>query len=85
MVNSSLIREYSLFDNVRVLMLSVKSFAKLNRIASAADGTASSYTWMVLVIFYLQCIGYVPNLQCPNLLEDHDFEVDPTNPWHAGG
>ena len=83
-VNSSLIREYSLFENVRVLMLSVKSFAKLNRIASAADGTASSYTWMVLVIFYLQCLGYVPNLQCPNLLEEHDFEVDPTNPWHAG-
>jgi len=84
-VNSSLIREYSLFENVRVLMLSVKSFAKLNRVASAADGTASSYTWMVLVIFYLQCLGYVPNLQCPNLLEEHDFEVDPTNPWHAVG
>ncbi|KAL7453221.1 hypothetical protein ACHAWC_004892, partial [Mediolabrus comicus] len=56
-VNSSLLREYSLFDNrVRILMLSIKSFAKLNRIASAADGTLSSYSWLNLVVFYLQCI-----------------------------
>mmetsp|Transcript_20759 Transcript_20759/g.60394 ORF Transcript_20759/g.60394 Transcript_20759/m.60394 type:complete len:296 (+) Transcript_20759:125-1012(+) len=26
---------------------------------------------MNVVIFYLQCIGFVPNLQCPRLMRDH--------------
>ena len=76
-VNSSLLREYSLFDNrVRIMMLSVKSFAKTNNLASAADGTLSSYTWNNLVVFYLQCIGMLPVLQCPTMIEEHDWEVD---------
>jgi senataxin/terminal uridylyltransferase len=84
-VNSSLLREYSLFDNrVRILMLSIKSFAKLNKIASAADGTLSSYSWLNLVVFYLQCIGFLPTLQCPKMMEDHGFKPDPTgNRWHS--
>ena len=84
-VNSSLLREYSLFDNrVKVLMLSIKSFAKSNNIASAADGTLSSYTWLNLVVFYLQCIGFLPTLQCPKLMEDHEFKPDPSgNRWHS--
>ena len=83
-VNSSLLREYSLFDNkVRILMLCVKSFAKSNGIASAADGTLSSYSWLNLVIFYLQCIGMVPVLQCPTLMEDHDCERNPNDRWHS--
>jgi len=83
-VNSSLLREYSLFDSrVRILMLSVKSFAKNGSIASAADGTLSSYSWINMVVFYLQCIGLIPVLQCPKLMEEHDFKPDPTgNPWH---
>jgi len=84
-VNSSLLREYSLFDNrVKVLMLSIKSFAKSNNIASAADGTLSSYSWLNLVVFYLQCIGFLPTLQCPKLMEDHEFKPDPSgNRWHS--
>ncbi|KAL7541209.1 hypothetical protein ACHAXR_010721 [Thalassiosira sp. AJA248-18] len=84
-VNSSLLREYSLFDNrVRILMLSVKSFAKLNGIASAADGTLSSYSWLNMVVFYLQCIGFLPALQCPKMMQEHDFEPDQNgNPWHS--
>mmetsp|Transcript_32510 Transcript_32510/g.66206 ORF Transcript_32510/g.66206 Transcript_32510/m.66206 type:complete len:862 (+) Transcript_32510:78-2663(+) len=84
-VNSSLLREYSLFDNrVRILMLSIKSFAKLNKIASAANGTLSSYSWLNLVVFYLQCIGFLPTLQCPKLMEDHGFQPDPSgNRWHS--
>ena len=84
-VNSSLLREYSLFDNrVRMLMLAVKSFAKNKKIASAADGTLSSYTWLNLVVFYLQCIGFLPALQCPVLMEQHGFQPDQEgNPWHA--
>ena len=83
-VNSSLLREYSLFDNkVRILMLCVKSFAKSNGIASAADGTLSSYSWLNLVIFYLQCIGMVPVLQCPTLMEEHDCERNPNDRWYS--
>jgi len=82
-VNSSLLREYSLFDNrVRIMMLSVKSFAKTNNLASAADGTLSSYTWNNLVLFYLQCIGMLPALQCPTMIEEHD-EVDMSDRWNS--
>jgi len=82
-VNSSLLREYSLFDNrVRIMMLSVKSFAKTNNLASAADGTLSSYTWNNLVIYYLQCIGMLPVLQCPTMIEEHD-EVDMSDRWNS--
>lgn len=85
-VNSNLLREYSLFDNnrVRILMLSIKSFAKSNNIASAANGTLSSYSWLNLVVFYLQCIGFLPTLQCPKLMDDHGFKPDPGgNRWHS--
>ena len=80
-VNSSLLREYSLLDSrVRMLMLAVKSFAKYKGVANAADGTMSSYGWLNLVVFYLQCIGLVPNLQCPRLMEERDFV--PSGHWH---
>ncbi len=83
-VNSSLLKEYSLFDkNVRLLMLSIKSFAKMNSIASAANGTLSSYTWLNLVIFYLQCVGMVPVLNCPKMMESHQLQYDPNDPWHS--
>jgi len=83
-VNSSLLREYSLLDNrVRLLMLSVKSYAKHNGIASAAEGTLSSYSWLNLVVFYLQCIGMLPVLQCPQMMEEHDFQPDPADSWHS--
>ncbi|KAL9184310.1 hypothetical protein ACHAXT_002396 [Thalassiosira profunda] len=82
--NSSLLREYSLFDGrVRIMMLAVKSFAKANGIASAADGTLSSYSWLNMVVFYLQSIGLLPALQCPQMMEEHDFAPDTTNHWHS--
>ena len=58
-------------------MLSVKSWAKKNGLGSAADGTLSSYTWLNLVIFYLQCIGFVPNLQSPAVMKAHGLTPDP--------
>ena len=84
-VNSSLLREYSLLDKrVRVLMLCVKGFAKKNGISSAADSTFSSYSWNNLVVFYLQCIGFLPVLQCPKLMEEHNFKPDlERNSWHS--
>jgi DNA polymerase sigma len=70
--NSGLLREYSLLDvRVRMLMLSVKSWIKWKDIGNAAERTLSSYTWMIMVIFCLQCIGFVPNLQCQEFMKKH--------------
>ena len=82
--NSSLLGEYSKIDRrVRELMLTVKSFVKSRKIGSAAESTYSSYTWMVLTIFYLQCIGFVPNLQGRELMNAVGFVPDPqNNPAH---
>jgi hypothetical protein len=83
-VNSYLLREYSKVDpRVRSLMLSVKSWAKAKNVGSAADQTLSSYTWMVLVIFYLQIIGFVPNMQCNVLMERCGVKFDPRNRFHS--
>jgi len=83
-VNSSLVREYSLWNsNVRYLMLAVKTFAKRYNIANAAEGTLSSYTWLNLVIYYCQCIGLVPVLQCPAFMREHNVHRDVSNPWHC--
>eukprot|EP00584_Thalassiosira_punctigera_P020691 CAMPEP_0172567216 /NCGR_PEP_ID=MMETSP1067-20121228/115099_1 /TAXON_ID=265564 ORGANISM="Thalassiosira punctigera, Strain Tpunct2005C2" /NCGR_SAMPLE_ID=MMETSP1067 /ASSEMBLY_ACC=CAM_ASM_000444 /LENGTH=379 /DNA_ID=CAMNT_0013358513 /DNA_START=102 /DNA_END=1241 /DNA_ORIENTATION=- len=35
-----------------------------------------------MVVFYLQCIGFVPVLQCPQLIEEHDCKPDLTGNWH---
>lgn len=69
--NSGLLREYSLVDpRVRSLMMAVKKWAKEMNINSAKDNTISSYAWINLVIFYLQCINFVPNLQSRKLVEE---------------
>ena len=82
--NSSLLGEYSKIDRrVRELMLTVKSFVKSRKVGSAAESTYSSYTWMVLTIFYLQCIEFVPNLQSRELMKAVGFVLDPrNNPAH---
>lgn len=82
--NSGLLREYSLIDTrVRNLMMAVKLWAKEHQINSAKDNYISSYAWINLVVFYLQCIGFVPNLQSPTLMEMVGFRPDPKgNIWH---
>lgn len=69
-------------ESVRELMIAVKKWAKGNRVCAAQDNTLSSYAWMCMVVFYLQCISYVPNLQCPNLTEKAGIQRDPENYWH---
>ena len=62
--NSALIREYcNVGTTTHKLLLLVKMWAKTQGICSAAEGTVSSYSWIILAIFYLQTIGHVPNLQ----------------------
>ncbi|KAL3912512.1 MAG: hypothetical protein SGILL_006851 [Bacillariaceae sp.] len=82
--NSGLLREYSLVDpRVRTLMMSVKQWAKEYGINSAKDNHISSYTWMNLVVFYLQCIRFLPNLQSPALMEAVGLVPDrQNNYWH---
>ena len=82
--NSSLLREYSLVDSrVKDLMLSVKRWSKENNISSAKDNTISSYAWINLVIFYLQCLGFVPNLQSKELMAACGVTPDREEYWHT--
>jgi len=79
-VNSALLSEYTLVDErVKSFLLSIKAWAKLYRLSSAAESRISSYAWVNLGIFYLQCIGFVPNLQCRELMAQHGFVKDPAN------
>jgi DNA polymerase sigma len=82
--NSSLIREYSIVDpRVRPLMLAVKKWTKAFKIDSAKDNYISSYAWINLVIFYLQCLGFVPNLQSTELIKAVGVTPNPEgNYWH---
>lgn len=80
--NSSLLREYSLVDaRVKNLMIDVKRWAKENDICSAQTNSLSSYAWMNLVVFYLQCLGFVPNLQSAELMAKLGSESQ-TEYWH---
>lgn len=76
--NSQLIYEYTQLHNdseVRHLMILLKMWIKKHDIGSAANGNLSSYSWINLLIFYLQCIGFVPNLQCKRLIEQHTTSI----------
>lgn len=83
--NSGLLREYTLIDpRIRKLLMEVKHFAKDRDMNSAKDGFISSYAWMNLVVFYLQCLGAVPNLQDTALMKSVGFVPDPVrNIWHC--
>jgi hypothetical protein len=64
-------------------MLTVKRWTKAYEINSAKDNYISSYAWMNLVIFYLQCFNFVPNLQCPHLMKAVGVTPDPEEFWHS--
>jgi hypothetical protein len=83
--NSGLIREYALVDpRVRKLMMAVKLFAKDRNMNSAKDSFISSYAWVNLVVFYLQCVGAVPLLQDAGLMKQVDFVPNREgNVWHT--
>jgi DNA polymerase sigma len=82
--NSNLIKEYTLVDpRARQLMILVKQWAKDYNVCSAMHNSLSSYGWINLVIYYLQCIELVPNLQSPGLMEKVGFKRDASNPWHS--
>ena len=70
--NSTLLREYANLDyRVRDLILMVKVWTKANRIGCARYSGLSSYSWSILVIFFLQRTDFIPNLQCPLFIKRH--------------
>ncbi len=65
-------------------MITVKRWAKEQKINSAKEKCISSYSWMNLVVFYLQCIGFLPNLQSPALMKAVGLVPDrEKNYWHS--
>jgi DNA polymerase sigma len=83
--NSELLLNYSnVCFQSKALMVLVKKWAKDNKVSSAADEKLSSYAWTILVIYYLQKIGLLPNLQCPELIntinqKDNHDNIDGLN------
>ena len=79
--NSGLLLAYaSLSKRLRELMLLVKCWVKKVGIGNAADGTPSSYCWMICCIYFGQRIGLVPNLQEP--AESSSEVVDGLNVYY---
>lgn len=56
-------------------MITVKQWAKQRNICSAEDNFLSSYAWLTMVIYYLFCQAFIPNLQ----LKNEKIQVDPAN------
>ncbi|CAJ1392303.1 unnamed protein product [Effrenium voratum] len=62
--NSRLLKSYSQLDErVRPLVLLVKVWAKGKRICGAHEGNLSSYSWTIMVLYFLQLVGLLPSLQ----------------------
>merc|ERR1712137_1119680 len=76
--NSQLLNAYSkLNPMVAALGRLVKIWAKRRHVNDALEGTLSSYSYILLVISYLQHVGLLPNLQ--------DKSVIPPNQLSAYG
>jgi len=57
-------KEYALIHpTAKNVLLTVKKWAKTFHVGSAKDDRFSSYAWANLTIYYLQAIGFLPNLQ----------------------
>lgn len=68
--NTFLLRAYAAFDDrVRVLGIAVKHWAKQRQVSDASQGFLSSYSFVLLTIYFLQAAaGVLPSLQDPTLL-----------------
>ncbi|CAD5220395.1 unnamed protein product [Bursaphelenchus xylophilus] len=74
--NSEMLREYCDFDDrVPQLGVAIKAWAKAFDLNDASQGTFSSYSLIIMMIYYLQKAGVLPRLQdpisCPGL-KDHE-------------
>lgn len=83
--NSELLNTYAELDErVRALGIILKHWAKMRQIADASQGFLSSYSYIILLIAFLQRTNppLVPNLQAnyydceKDLVEEHDCSFD---------
>ncbi|GMF20059.1 unnamed protein product [Phytophthora lilii] len=75
--NTPLLRAYASFDDrARAIGLAVKHWAKQRGISDASMGFLSSYSFVLLSIYYLQVVHVLPNLQDPRLLESARIRPD---------
>ncbi|GAB9468656.1 polymerase [Globisporangium polare] len=70
--NTFLLRAYAAFDErARVLGVAIKHWAKARVISDASMGFLSSYSYVLLSVYFLQVVaGVLPNLQDPELLAE---------------
>lgn len=70
--NTFLLRAYAAFDErARVLGMVIKHWAKARAINDASMGFLSSYSYVLLSVYFLQVVaGVLPNLQDPELLAE---------------
>jgi DNA polymerase sigma len=62
--NTRLLGEYAKLDpRVTSLVLCVKRWAKMAQVSDAKMGNLSSYSWSLLVIYFLQKMNVIPSLQ----------------------
>jgi hypothetical protein len=68
--NTDLLRAYAECGPVPIrLVLAVKAWAKARRVADASQGTLSSYSHVLTVLFFLQRAGLLPVLTSPEAIE----------------
>ncbi|ETO66615.1 hypothetical protein F444_16300 [Phytophthora nicotianae P1976] len=80
--NTRLLRAYASYDErARDVGLAVKHWAKQRSVSDTASGFLSSYSYVLMSIYYLQVVDILPNLQDPELVHiaeiptlEHDFE-----------
>lgn len=79
--NTFLLRAYAKFDErARMLGIAVKHWAKQRAINDASVGFLSSYSFVLLTVYFLQAVaGVLPNLQDPELLESAHVAPDVYN------
>ncbi|KAG6975617.1 hypothetical protein JG688_00002200 [Phytophthora aleatoria] len=68
--NTRLLRAYASFDErARDLGIAVKHWAKQRGVFDTASGFLSSYSYVLMSIYYLQVVNVLPNLQDPPLVQ----------------
>ena len=71
--NTGLARSYAAYDpRARALGRAVKEWARSSGLVGAPDGMLSGYAWIMLVIYFLQCLEpcVLPNLQDEKILAE---------------
>lgn len=75
--NTELLSSYCSLDwRVRPLVLLAKVWAKNHKVCGAHEGNLSSYSWTIMVIYFLQLMDLLPSLQSLSPASRSVTEVD---------